>query len=78
MVRACCARDLVAAGPAGFDDELFAAKLAQVVGALADGVVRLRLPGQCSHLVREVSHGEPLGCDGQGEHGLASRGCGAC
>ena len=31
-------RDVVAAGPAGFVDELFAAELAQVVGGLADGV----------------------------------------
>ena len=38
MVRAAERRDVVAAGSAGFVDELFAAQFAQVVAGLADGV----------------------------------------
>ena len=38
--------DVVAPGPAGFGDQLFAAELAQVVGALAGGVVGAGPPGR--------------------------------
>ena len=38
MMRAAFGWDVVAAGPAGFVDEVFAAELAQVVGGLAGGV----------------------------------------
>jgi len=53
--------DVVAAGPAGFDDEAFAAQFAQVVGGLPDGVVVLGLAGERVDFGREVGDGEPVG-----------------
>ena len=61
---------VVAAGAAGFDDEVFAAELAEVVGGLAGGVVG-RADGV--DLGGEVGDGEPVGCDGQREHGGQGR-----
>src|SRR6266536_6506832 len=37
----CLSRDVIAARPAGFDSEVLPAELAQVVGALPDGVAGL-------------------------------------
>ncbi len=61
MVRAACPGDVVAAGRAGFDDEVFAAQFAQVVGGLPDGVVVLALAGERVDFGREVGDGEPVG-----------------
>jgi hypothetical protein len=60
-------RDMVAAGPAGFVDELLAAELAQVVGGLPGGVAVL--PGDLADLGGVLGDGEPAGCRGQGERG---------
>ena len=55
MVRAATLGDVVAAGAAGFDDELFAAQLAQVVGALADAVVLGGLSGHRPYFGGELA-----------------------
>jgi len=60
---------LVAVAPAGFDDEVFGAQFAQVVGGLPDAVVLLGLAGERSDLGGEVGDGEPVGGDGQCEDG---------
>jgi hypothetical protein len=53
-------RDVVAAGPAGFADELLAAELAQVVGGLPGGVAVL--PGDLADFGGVLGDGEPCGC----------------
>ncbi|MGH3814476.1 MAG: hypothetical protein ACRDUV_18815 [Pseudonocardiaceae bacterium] len=60
-------RDLVSAGPAGFGDQVLAAQLAQVVGALAAGVVGVGLSGHGVDLGGELGDGEAAGCGGQGQ-----------
>jgi hypothetical protein len=45
---------LIAAGPVGFDDEVFAAELAQVVGGLSDGVLVLVLSGEVGERARTL------------------------
>jgi hypothetical protein len=57
---------VVAACPAGFVDEVFAAQFAQVVGALAGGVAGV--PGHCVDFAGEVFDGETAGGWGEGEH----------
>ena len=60
-------RDVVAAGPAGFANELLAAEFTQVVSGLPGGVAVLAgdQPDACGVL----SDGEPAGGRGQGERG---------
>jgi hypothetical protein len=60
---------VAAAGSAGFGDELLAAQLAEVVGALPNGVVAFGLPGEGAHLGGELGDGEAGGRDRQREHG---------
>jgi hypothetical protein len=59
---------VVAPAAAGFDDQVFAAQLAQVVGALPDCLVGV--PGHRLDLGGEVFDGEPAGGGGQREHGV--------
>ena len=68
-------RDLVAAGASGFDDEVLAAKFAQVIGALADGVVVAA--GDGVDLGYEVGDVEPVGGGGESDNG-GEGGAGAC
>ena len=58
-------RDVVAAGPAGFADELLTAELAQVVGGLPGGVAVL--PGDLADPGGVLGDGEPARCRGEGE-----------
>jgi hypothetical protein len=60
-------RDVVAAGPAGFVDEVLAAELAQVVSGLPGGVAFLA--GDLPDAGGVLSDGEPARCRGQGERG---------
>ena len=60
MVRAARGADVVAAGSAGFVDELFAPQLAQVVAGLADGVAAVIDTGEGVHLGGELGDGEPV------------------
>ena len=54
-------RDLVAAGPAGLDDEALAAELPKVVGGLPGAVTAVVLAGQGLNLVGELRDGEASG-----------------
>ena len=77
MVPAVLRVEVVAAGPAGFGDQLFAAEFAQVVGGLPDGVAGVA--GHGVDLGGELGDGEAVGCGGQREdRGQRGRGCGAC
>ena len=60
-------RDMVAAGPARFIDEVLAAELAQVVGGLPGGVAVVS--GHRADLGGVLGGGEPGRCRGQGERG---------
>jgi hypothetical protein len=53
-------RDVVAAGSAGFVDEMFASQSAQVVAGLADAVVAVIETGEGLHLGGEPGDGEPV------------------
>jgi hypothetical protein len=65
-------RDVVAAGLAGFADELLAAELAQVIGGLPGGVAVL--PGYLADLGGVLGGSEPVGGRGEGERGGVSSG----
>jgi hypothetical protein len=54
-------RDVVAAGSAGFIDEVFAPQLAQVVAGLADGAAAVIDTGEGVHLGGERGDGQPVG-----------------
>ena len=69
MVRAAGCADVVAAGSAGFVDELFAPQLAQVVAGLADGVAAVIDTGEGVHLGGELGDGEPVRRRGQRQGG---------
>jgi hypothetical protein len=60
-------RDVVAAGPAGFGDELLAAEFTQVVGGLPGGVAVV--PGEVADLGGVLGDGESARGRGQGECG---------
>jgi pimeloyl-ACP methyl ester carboxylesterase len=59
---------VVAAGPAEFADQAFAAQLAQVISGLTGGVVLLS--GHGADLGGQVGDGEPGRCRGQGQNRL--------
>src|ERR1035438_1265714 len=75
MVRAACGATQLAAAVPGLGDHLVGAELAQVVGALADGVVRSWADGV--DLGRQLGDGEPVGRGGEGGDG-AQGGADAC